>query len=305
MKNHSFCSTQYNDNVIVIGTEHHNTLGVVRALGQSGISVELITIGIKKCYVSSSRYVCEHHTISDVNELATNLSYREKKSGGCKEIIISCADGVTEILNQNRDILSERYILPGCDKQSKMVELMDKTTMIDMAGKRGLHAPVVWRLPEDKAKVIFPCITKSYVSSHGGKAAVKIIRTQEQFDEFLAGCEDKIFAQPYIDKKEEVQFIGCSLRGGKEIIIPGMSRIIRSQPNTNTGFLEYGPIEAFYNNTVERSKQYIKDCSYSGLFSIEFIRSKNDEVYFLEINFRNDGNAYCVTAAGVNLPVMG
>ena len=117
-------------------------------------------------------------------------------------------------------------------------------------------------------------------------------------------CEDEIFAQPFIEKKEEVQFIGCSLRGGDEIIIPGMTHILRSQPNTNTGFLEYGPIDPFYAETVERSKQYIKDCGYSGLFSIEFIRSKDDKVYFLEINFRNDGNAWCVTAAGVNLPVI-
>lgn len=27
-------------------------------------------------------------------------------------------------------------------------------------------------------------------------------------------------------------------------------------------------------------------------------------MYFLETNFRNDGNAFCVTESGVNLPVM-
>ena len=296
---------QHVDNVIVIGGGHHNTLGVVRALGQSSLGIELITIGAaKERYVSSSKYVDKHHALVDMKELAAYLLYRKAPEDGHKEIVISCADAVTEHLNLNRDTLASRYILPGCDEQGRMVKLMDKTTMIAMAAGRGLQAPKVWRLPEDKQKVMFPCITKSYVSSHGGKADVKIIRTQEQFDKFLAACEDEVFAQPYIDKKEEVQFIGCSLRGGEEVIIPGMSRIIRSQPNTNTGFLEYGPIDAFYNETVERSKQYIKDCGYSGLFSIEFIRSKNDEVYFLEINFRNDGNAWCVTAAGVNLPAI-
>lgn len=101
-----------------------------------------------------------------------------------------------------------------------------------------------------------------------------------------------------------MQFIGCSLNGGEEVVIPGMTRILRSQPNTNTGFLEYGPIDSFYEETVTKSKRFIKECEYSGLFSIEFIRSKDDHVYFLEINFRNDGNAWCVTAAGVNLPVI-
>ncbi len=292
--------------VIVIGSgNHHNTLGVVRALGESGFGVELLAIGsAKKHYVTASRYVKRYHAMEKVDDVAACLLDRKTKTDGSQEIVISCADSVTEHLNQNRNALARRYLLPGCDEQGKMVQLMDKTTMIEMAGKQGLQAPLVWRLPEAKDKVTFPCITKSYVSSHGGKADVKIIRSQEQFDEFLSNCDDDIFAQPYIDKKEEVQFIGCSLRGGEEVIIPGMSKIIRSQPNTNTGFLEYGPIDAFYNDTVERSKQYIKDCGYSGLFSIEFIRSKKDEVYFLEINFRNDGNAWCVTAAGVNLPAI-
>lgn len=296
---------EYQKRVIVIGGSHHNTLGVVRALGQSNIGVELITIGKKKDrYVSSSRYVKKHHALKDVKDLKDCLLCREVLADGSKEIVISCADGVTEHLNLNREALIGRYVLPGCEEQGKMVLLMDKTTMITMAGERGLQAPHVWRLPHDRALVTYPCITKAYVSSHGGKADVKIIRTQEAFDEFLDGCTDEIFAQPFIDKKEEVQFIGCSLRGGEEIIIPGMTHVLRSQPNTNTGFLEYGPIDPFYNETVERSKQYIRDCGYSGLFSIEFIRSKDDEVYFLEINFRNDGNAWCVTAAGVNLPII-
>lgn len=293
------------DNIIVVGGGHHNTLGVVRALGESRIGVELITIGEKKDrYVSSSRYVIKHFALADVKELASYLLFRPKGEDGHKDIVISCADKVTEHLNLFRDALKGRYILPGCEEQGKMVQLMDKTIMIEMAGEHGLQAPHVWRLPQDRAQVTFPCITKAYVSSHGGKADVRVIRKREVFDAFLADCEDEIFVQPFIEKKEEVQFIGCSLRGGEEVIIPGMTHIIRSQPNTNTGFLEYGPIDPFYDETVKRSKQYIKDCGYSGLFSIEFIRSKDDIIYFLEINFRNDGNAWCVTAAGVNLPVI-
>lgn len=295
----------YTENVVVIGGRHHNTLGVVRALGERGFGVDLITIGCsKERYVSSSRYVTRHHALASVKELSSYLLYRKQANDDIKEVVISCADIVTEHLNQFKESLEGRYILPGCEQQGEMLHLSQKTTMIDMAAKRGIYAPKVWKLPEDKNVVMFPCITKSYISSHGGKADVKVIRKQQEFDSFLDACKDEIFVQPYIEKKEEVQFIGCSLRGGEEVIIPGMTHILRSQPNTNTGFLEYGPIDSFYTETVERSKQYIKDCGYSGLFSIEFIRSKEDDIYFLEINFRNDGNAWCVTAAGVNLPVI-
>ena len=291
-------------NVLVIGGgTHHNALGVIRTLGISGYGVELITIGnLVKNYIASSKYILKHCALADIKELSAYLLYGEPKSE--KEIIISCADAVTEHLNLYQRKLSERYILPGIPMEGKMPELMDKTNMIKMAAKRDIYSPEVWSLPMDITKVTFPCITKSYISSHGGKSDIVICRNREELDTFLAGNKDTLFVQAYIDKKEEVQFIGCSLNNGEEIIIPGMTKVLRSQPNTNTGFLEYGPIDPFYDNIVKKSKLYIKDCQYSGLFSIEFLRGHDDKVYFLEINFRNDGNAYCVTASGINLPAI-
>ena len=99
-----------------------------------------------------------------------------------KEIIISCADTVTEHLNKFYERLSERYIIPGVLIQGKMVELMDKTKMISMVSKHGSSAPKVWNLPEEKDKVTFPYITKAYVSSHGGKSDVVICKNSEQLD---------------------------------------------------------------------------------------------------------------------------
>ena len=185
-----------------------------------------------------------------------------------------------------------------------MLELMDKTKMIEMVAKRGIDAPIVWNLPADRDHVAFPCITKSYISSHGRKSDIVILCSKKEMDTFLQTVKGSLFAQAYIEKKEEVQFIGCSLRGGEEVIIPGMSKIIRSQPNTNTGFLEYGALDTFYIDIVEKAKLYIKDCQYSGLFSFEVIRGNDDRIWFLEINFRNDGNAWCVTKSGINLPII-
>lgn len=292
------------DVLVIGGGNHHNALGVVRALGRCGYRVELITIGnLRKNYIASSKYVCRHYALGAIKELSAYLLYR--KPVNKKEVIISCADIVTEHLNNHSDRLSQRYILPGNPFQGHMLDLMDKTTMVGMSALHGINAPQIWKLPEDIDKVTFPCITKSYLSSHGGgKADIVVCRNREQLDAFLAVNSDEVFVQPYIEKKEEVQFIGCSLNGGKDIIIPGMTKVLRSQPNTNTGFLEYGPIEPFYRDIVERSKAYLRDCAYSGLFSIEFIRGIDDKVWFLETNFRNDGNAICVTESGVNLPVI-
>lgn len=101
----------------------------------------------------------------------------------------------------------------------------------------------------------------------------------------------------------EFQLIGCSLDGGETIIIPGYTRILRQPRNTNTGYLEYSPIEGLDYDS-EAVHEFIRKIGYSGLFSVEFIRDENNKDYFLEINMRNDGNAYCVKSAGVNLPFI-
>ena len=101
----------------------------------------------------------------------------------------------------------------------------------------------------------------------------------------------------------EFQLIGCSIDAGKTIIIPGYTNIIRQPHNTNTGYLKYESIE-FLNYDYSAVKRFLEEIGYNGLFSAEFVRDENGVDYFLEINLRNDGNAYCVQSAGVNLPYI-
>ena len=292
------------NNVIVIGGTHHNSLGVIRSLGERGYNVEFVNYnaGGKFDYVAKSKYIIKYHQLDCIDQLYSYLQQRNYVE--YREVIISCADVVTEYLNMHLEVLSERYIIPGIPQQGEMTELMDKTKMIEMVSKRGINAPNVWHLPIEKSSVSFPCITKSHISSHGGKSDIVIFYSQEELNTFIKSNKGSLFAQAYINKKEEIQLIGCSLHDGAEIIIPGMSKILRSQPNTNTGFLEYGSLDPFYLDIVEKAKLYIKDCQYSGLFSFEIIRGVDEKIWFLDITYRNDGNAWCVTKSGINLPVI-
>ena len=47
------------DNIVVIGGSHHNTLGVVRSLGEVGLTdkIRLIIVGDSNDFVSRSKYV--------------------------------------------------------------------------------------------------------------------------------------------------------------------------------------------------------------------------------------------------------
>ena len=86
------------------------------------------------------------------------------------------------------------------------------------------------------------------------------------------------------------------------MIIPGVSKVIRPSKTSNTGFLHYDRLDDSY--PIQQVKDMLSKMNYSGLFSAEFLRDKKGNDYFMEVNFRNDGNAIAVTAAGVNLPYL-
>lgn len=52
---------------------------------------------------------------------------------------------------------------------------------------------------------------------------------------------------------------------------------------------------------LETLKAYIKLTGYQGIFDTDFIKY-NDEMYFIECNFRNGAYGYSMTSAGFNMP---
>lgn len=151
-------------------------------------------------------------------------------------------------------------------------------------------------------RLTYPCITKPLVSKNGTKSDIHIFYSSQEFKQKYKELKsERIQIQTFIEKELEYQLIGCSLNGGKTVIIPGASVILRQPQNTNTGFLRYIP---GFEADIESCKCFLKSADFSGLFSMEFLRGKDGKDYFMETNFRNDGNAICVTAAGMNLPYI-
>lgn len=122
-------------------------------------------------------------------------------------------------------------------------------------------------------------------------------------DALKDGFGQKYQVQQFLDKDFEYQLIGLSLNQGEDVIIPGCSRCIRPCPGTNTVFLHYEALDSI-NPPIIACKRFIREVGYSGLSSLEFLRDKDGRDYFMEMNFRNDGNAICVIASGTNLPYL-
>lgn len=290
--------------VIVIGGSHHNTLGVIRALGQKGLSSILILHDCQRSFVAKSRYVADVYYFTRADELICLLNNRildviDKK---IKHVIICSSDFSSEIIDSNKKSLSKHYYIPTACKAGGIKAIMNKDTMSQLADSVGLRSPENFNLNELN-KVLYPCITKPIMSIAGSKNNIFVFSSRDEFESNLNKITCDVQIQEFIEKDIEFQLIGCSLNGGEVVIIPGVTIMIRQPKTTNTGYLKYVPRKDF-DADYDKCECFLRACGYSGLFSMEFIKDKKGITYFLEINMRNDGNAYCVTCAGVNLPYI-
>ena len=298
-----FIST-YNAKIIVLGSDHHNTLGVIRGLGERGLMSDLILVDNGRCFVDKSKYIKNSWKVSCDTEAIRLLKelYANERT---PPVVICCSDALSGLVDEHHDELQPLFRLPGANLQGRIAELMNKKSMSDLAIEIGLTIPPTYYLKDDCKginQISLPCIIKPMESRKGRKSDIQICRNQNQLSDYINHHDvNNIQIQAFIDKDFEYQLIGCATKD--EIIIPGVSKILRPCKGSNTSFLHYIPLEEGFCE-IEKCYEYVRRTGYHGLFSMEFLRDKQGKDYFMEINFRNDGNAICVTAAGISLPYI-
>ena len=294
--------------VTIIGGPHHNTLGVVRSLGEAKVKdIQLLLIGEhldRNCFVAKSRYL-KKDKIDFVENDEGIVPWLIEHRSNYQRVVICCSDGSSEAVISRSNELKSYYFTPSTKED--IHNLMFKQIQSNIAVSCGFDVPNGKELRIDDLDEwnSFPCIIKPSKSVLGaGKSDIIICNNRSDLENAVSTIvSDTIQVQEYVDKSLEYQLIGCSVDGGEKVIIPGFTMIIRQPPNTNTGYLKYCSINQLNYNEVA-VRDFIKAIGYSGLFSLEFIRDRSGNDYFLEINMRNDGNAYCVQSAGVNLPLI-
>lgn len=297
--------------VIIIGGLHHNTLGVIRSLGEKGFCKSDIHVVVvdkkpaKNNIVSTCKYVQRDNITYLEDDKMIPLWLEKNATEQNKPVLICCSDGSAEAVLSHAKQLARWYSTPSLTMD--VSSLMEKEYQGEIAKKFGFRVPYSQVIDTSHCPEwpYYPCITKPIKSVlGGGKTDIRISNNEEELKANLrTTASDVVQIQQFIKKDIEYQLIGCSLNKGEQIIIPGYTEIIRQPNNTNTGYLVYRPIDNFeYDESAVC--RFIQGIGYSGLFSLEFIRDKDGVDYYLEINMRNDGNAYCVTTAGVNLPFI-
>ncbi|WP_100010094.1 ATP-grasp domain-containing protein [Lentibacillus sediminis] len=300
--------------VIVLGGNHHNELGIIRSLGEVGCKVYFIAVNVKNSFVVKSKYITDYWFAFEEDDLL-DILLQKFSDGKLKPIIIPSNDDTVAILDKNLDVLKKKFILPNIKNQENAIlKQMNKMQMTNLAEKHGFLVPkgFIFNLNDienlqsylDKKEIEYPCIVKPLQSLEGPKSDIIINNNINELAANLKKVKDKyneVLIQEYIRKEEEVGVQGLAQKDAK-IIIPSVIKRIRESstaPSTTYAKLinPQMPVE------IEKLKSMIKDLEYKGIFDVDLIVSKG-RYYFIEINFRNGAYGYAVTKAGVNMPEL-
>lgn len=288
---------------IIIGTNHHNTLSMVRSFGEDGEKVILYIYGAEKSYIASSIYVESVSFFKSASDSIDAVSLYYKQTGE-KPVIIACSDEISSLMDKRYDELISKCYFFNAGEAGRITSFMDKQKQLELAKECGFSAPAsIDALPKDVniEEIKYPCFVKPKASIYGGKN-IAICRSKAELKSALAkyNPDYNVLVQDYISKEYEIVVLGLSVNG--KIIVPGFIQKHREERGGTT-YATVRPITVLKQKVVEACRLLIKEIGYQGLWGIECIK-QGDDYFFLELNMRNDATTYAMKVAGVNLPYI-
>ena len=293
--------------VIVLGADHHNALGIIRSLGEMGIMPYYILISDKWINPTTfSKYIKKTYKCScDDNKAILDLLENEFKDL-YYPIIIPTGDPAAKFLDENYDSLSKRYIIQNINnKQGEIIQLMDKQKQMSLCEKYNLKHAKTWKVDLNNIdKAINFCnkvIIKPCISADGSKCDIVISDGNDVYKHLLEFKEKgygSVLIQEFMNIDKEYSMLGIAYNN--DVIISGICQkdYVYPKKRGNTAYGKLIPTQEFKYN-IDEFKRILKDVNYTGLFEIETY-DVNGELYFNEINFRNSAITYALTGNGVN-----
>lgn len=295
--------------VIVFAIDHYNPLGVIRSLGENGIRPIYIAIRHRVELGVKSKYVSKVHQVDSVEEGYQVLmeNYGEVYKTGDKPFLLFSDDKSVGYFDLRYDEVKDRFITYNANGvQGRIMEFMDKKNILDLAKKHGLNVlePIVVNKGEIPEGLEYPIITKDINPNSGGwKSDVFVCQNEEDLKKAYTKISSPVvLLQKYVDKKTEFAFEGCSVNKGQSALIAIKSTYKYAIPAYYSPFMM---CESLHDQKLKAALEgMLTEIGFEGIFEIEFLVDKDDNAYFLEINFRNATWSYASTRAGMPLPYI-
>lgn len=306
----------FDNNVVIIGGDHHNTLAVVRCLGKYGC--RHTTVIHTNCEdatqlgLSHSKYATDIHCVNECE--ASVLRWLLDHTTDQKQILFPCSDFAAYVIDRHYEELAPYYVLPGFQqKPGRVLKLMDKGTQSEFAQMHALPQAKTWKLVRAEgfvipADMVYPCIVKPVISAFGNKSHITICDNIQQLENALHTMleygYDQLVVQQFLHKQYEVCAYGC-LVDDKKLCAGGTIRKIREYPPRGGGSLTFAQFIDVQEVNELRDKvlDILYAEGYRGQYDVELFVCE-EGVYLNEINFRHSGNGYALVKNGVPAPYI-
>lgn len=294
-----------NHSVVVFATEHYNTLGLIRSLGEAGMEPDYIAVKGKAKVASTSKYINKCYFVDSIEE-GYEILLREYGDLEEKVIVLCMEDKVLGIMDEHYDEINHKFIMFSSGAKGRTLEFMDKFKILELAKKYGLKTldTIVVNKGDIPDNLAYPIITKSISPTVGGwKSDVHICENEEELKKAYNSIRSpQVVIQKYIEKKNEYCLDGISFNRGKSVLIP-----IESTYNylIKGYYSPYMTVVPFLNDDMQKALNgMFAEIGFEGIYSVEFLIDQQDVYYFSEINFRHSTWGYAATVAGTNMPEL-
>ncbi len=288
---------------IVLCEDHYNPLGIIRSLGEEGIKPIVLLYDSHLQLVQQSKYIGELHIFKSIEE-AYKYLMEHYGNETKKPFLYNGSDVSTLFIDNHYNELKDHFFFTN--GQGGIEKYLQKSDIAQLASECGCKIPKeeLLNVGELPSTLKYPVITKAVTSagSSDWKSQSFVCENEEQLKEAYHKIEAKtILVQEYIRKKDELCINGISINAGEQVFMPYVCNYYRMPPGKLGNFMYFTPFKD--KELTEKLVRIFRRAKYSGIFDLEFLLGEEDELYFLEVNFRNSAWSYAITYGGFNLPL--
>lgn len=290
-----------NVDVIIIGNDHSNTLGVIRTFGENKISPYVYVISDNfNVSISKSKYIKNIKIFND-EEIAIAEILKDFKDKHVKSFLIPTSDKAAVTIDRYYNKLSNYFFTQNINNKENMLDkYMDKFNQYKIAKKHGIkvakssYIQKPFDISYIKKEFNYPIIIKPLLSIDGKKEDIQVVNNEIQLNNVLNFYNINEYNRLLIQEFLEFDY-ECDMSGycyDKKVCIAGFIRKIRIWP-PKKGSLTFGKVEKYnkFKNMLDKLKEIFIELNYCGMFDVEFF-VKGNNIFLNEINFRNSGLTY-------------
>lgn len=292
----------YKHKHICLVGEHQNPLGIVRSLGEEGIKPIVLLCAEHPHMVNNSKYIGELHIFKTIKE-GYDYMVKHFSNEPLKPFIYNGSDDITLLLDEHYDELNDKFYFTN--GQGGLKKYLQKYDITQAALECGLQIPKeeLLKVGELPKTLKYPVFTKADTSAAGGdwKHLAHICENEQELKEVYKTMDvDEILVQEFVRKENELCIDGISINGGEQVFMPYACHYYRFPKDSFGNYMWFFPFRD--KDLIEKITNLIRETKFTGIFCIEFLVDKDDNKYFMEVNYRNSGWSYFFTYGGFNLP---